>query len=65
MVKIKNAMTVIPAMQAAEKIRLTWIVAPELMGTRADQESAHAERNHLRALVIGENVGIRRIGNDR
>ena len=48
-----------------EKIRLACIDTPELRGKRADPVPAKAARDHLRALVVGRNVGIRRITTDR
>ena len=50
---------------AGEKIRLACIDTPELRGKRADPIPARAARDYLRALVVGETVGIRRITTDR
>ena len=49
---------------AGEKIRLACIDTPELRGKRADPIPATAARNHLRSLVVGRTVGIRRITTD-
>ena len=49
---------------AGEKIRLACIDTPELRGKRADHIPATAARNHLRSLVVGRTVGIRRITTD-
>ena len=48
-----------------EKIRLACIDTPELRGKRADPIHAKAARDHLRSLVVGQTVGIRRITTDR
>ena len=48
-----------------EKIRLACIDTPELKGKRADLVPAKAARDYLRNLVVGHNVGIRRITTDR
>ena len=48
-----------------ERIRLACIDTPELRGNRAQPELAEAARNHLRDLVVGQKVGIRRISEDR
>ncbi len=50
---------------AAEKIRLASIDTPELRGKRAQPERARDSRDHLRAIVIGSPVGLRRIATDR
>ena len=50
---------------AGEKIRLACIDTPELRGKRANPGPARAARDHLRALVVGRQVGIRRITTDR
>ena len=50
---------------AGEKIRLACIDTPELRGKRADPVPAKAARDHLRSLVVGRTVGIRRITTDR
>lgn len=48
-----------------EKIRLACIDTPELRGRRADPVPAKAARDHLRSLVVGRRVGLRRITTDR
>ena len=48
-----------------EKIRLACIDTPELRGNRANPVLAKAARDYLRALVVGRDVGIRRITKDR
>ena len=48
-----------------EKVRLACINSPELRGKRAEPAPAKAARNHLRNLVVGKKVGIRRITKDR
>ncbi len=48
-----------------EKIRLACIDTPELQGKRADPLPARAARDDLRALVVGQDVGIRRMTKDR
>ena len=48
-----------------ERIRLAYIDTPELQGNRADPIPARAARDHLRGLVVGQEVGIRRITRDR
>ena len=48
-----------------EKIRLACIDTPELRGKRAQPERAKAARDHLRAMVEGRSVGLRRIAVDR
>lgn len=48
-----------------EKIRLACIDTPELTGPRADPVPAKAARDHLRRLVVGKQVEIRRITKDR
>ena len=48
-----------------ERIRLACIDTPELRGNRAHPELAEAARNHLRDLVLGQKVGIRRITEGR
>ena len=50
---------------AGEKIRLACIDTPELRGERAQPERARAARDHLRAMVVGKPVGLRRITVDR
>ena len=46
-----------------ERVRLACIDTPELTGKRA--EPVRAARDHLRNLVVGKKVGIRRITEDR
>ena len=48
-----------------ERIRLACIDTPELRSKRADPVPAKAARDYLRNLVVGSNVGIRRITTDR
>ena len=48
-----------------ERIRLACIDTPELVGKTADADPAKAARDHLRGLVVGKEVGIRRITKDR
>ena len=48
-----------------EKIRLACIDTPELRGKRANPVPAKAARDYLRGLVVGRDVGIRRITKDR
>ena len=48
-----------------ERVRLACIDTPELVGKRAEPVSAKATRDHLRDLVVGKKVGIRRITKDR
>ena len=48
-----------------ERIRLTCIDTPELRGKRAQPERAKAARDHLREMVVGRSVGLRRITVDR
>ena len=48
-----------------EKIRLACINTPELTGPRADPGPAKAARDHLRRMVVGKQVEIRRVTKDR
>ena len=48
-----------------EGIRLACIDTPELTGKGAEPVPARAARDHLRGLVLGKKVGIRRITEDR
>ena len=48
-----------------ERVRLACIDTPELRGRRADPVSARAARDHLRGMVVGRSVGLRRITKDR
>ena len=50
---------------AGERIRLACIDTPELRGKRAQPESAKAARDHLRSMVEGRSVSLRRITTDR
>ena len=51
--------------KTGERVRLACINTPELHGNRAENELAEAARDHLRGLVVGKEVGIRRITEDR
>ena len=48
-----------------EKVRLACIDTPELRGKRAEPIPAKTARDYLRDLVVGKEVGIRRITKDR
>ena len=48
-----------------ERVRLACIDTPELRGKRAKPIPAKEARDHLRSLVVGKKVGIRRITKDR
>ena len=48
-----------------EKVRLACINSPELRGKRAEPAPAKAARDQLRNLLVGKQVGIRRITEDR
>ena len=50
---------------SGERVRLACINSPELHGKRAEPVPAKAARDHLRNLVVGKKVGIRRITDDR
>lgn len=50
---------------AGEKIRLACIDTPELRGKRADPLPAKSARDYLRAMIVGQEVRIRRITTDR
>ena len=50
---------------SGERVRLACINSPELRGKRAEPVPAKAARKHLRDLVVGKKVGIRRITEDR
>ena len=50
---------------SGERVRLACINSPELRGKRAEPVPAKAARDHLRDLVVGKKVGIRRITKDR
>ena len=51
--------------KTGENVRLACIVTPELREKRAEPVPAKAARDHLRGLVVGKNVGIQRIIEDR
>ncbi len=48
-----------------ERVRLACIDTPELREKRAQPERARAAKDHLRAMVEGRSVGLRRITTDR
>ena len=48
-----------------ERVRVACIDTPELVGKRAEPLPAKAARDHLRGLVVGKKVRIRRITEDR
>ena len=48
-----------------ERFRRACIDTPELTGMRAEPVPAKAARDHLRDLMVGKKVGIRRITEDR
>ena len=48
-----------------EKIRLACFDTPELRGRKADPLPAKAARDHLRSMVVGQQVGIERYTTDR
>ena len=48
-----------------ERVRLACIDTPELVGKRAKPVPARAARDYLRELVVGKEVSIRRITEDR
>lgn len=48
-----------------EIIRIACIDAAAFAGAQADRERAEAARDYLRRLVVGQDVLIRRIGQDR
>ena len=50
---------------SGERVRLACIDTPELVGKRAEPGLARAARDHLRGLLVGKEVGIRRITEDR
>ena len=50
---------------SGERARLACINLPEPRGKRAEPVPAKAARDHLRDLVVGKKVGIRRITEDR
>ena len=48
-----------------EKIRLACFDTPELRGRKADPVPAKAARDHLRSMLVGQQVGIKRHTTDR
>ena len=48
-----------------ERIRLACIDTPEMRGKRADPIPATAARDHLREMVVGRSVRLRRVAMDR
>ena len=50
---------------SGERVRLACINSPELRGKSSELVPAKAAREHLRNLVVGKEVGIRRITEDR
>ena len=48
-----------------ERIRLACIDTPELQGKRAKPKRARAARDHLKGMVVGKSVSLRRITTDR
>ena len=48
-----------------EKIRLACLDTPEISGPRANLATAIPARDYLRRMVVGREVGIRRITTDR
>ena len=50
---------------SGERVRLACINSHELHGKRAEPVPAKAARDHLRGLVMGKKIGIRRITKDR
>ena len=50
---------------SGERVRLACINSPELRGKRAEPVPAKAARDHLRDLLVGKKIGIRRITEDR
>ena len=48
-----------------ERVRLACIDTPELVAKGAEPVPARAARDHLRGLVVGKKIGIRRITEDR
>ena len=51
--------------RSGETIRLACIDAPELSGPPEEQSLAEASRDYLQELVVGQEVLIRRLGQDR
>ena len=52
-------------LSTGETIRLACIDSPEIKGQRADPVPAIAARDHLRSMIVGRDVVIRRITTDR
>ena len=50
---------------SGERVRLACINSPELRGKSSELVPAKAARDHLRGLVMGKKIGIRRITKDR
>ena len=50
---------------SGERVRLACINSPELRGKSFELVPAKAARDHLKGLVVGKKVGIRRITEDR
>ena len=50
---------------SGERVRLACINFPKLRGKRAKPVPAKAAKDHLRGLVMGKKIGIRRITKDR
>ena len=50
---------------SGERVRLACINSPELRGNSSALVPAKAAREHLKGLVVGKEVGIRRITEDR
>ena len=51
--------------KTGKKVRLACIDTPELRGKRAEAVPVQAARDHLRDLVVGKKVIIRRLTEDR
>ena len=51
--------------KSGERVRLACINSPELRGKGGKPAPAKAARDHLRKLLVGKKVGIRRITEDR
>ena len=50
---------------SGERVRLACINSPELRGKSSELVPAKVARDHLKGLVVGKEVGIRRITEDR
>ena len=48
-----------------KRVRLACLNTPELLEKRDEPAPARAARDHLKGLVVGKKVGIRRITKDR